>query len=83
MWHYAKEGDFSSYNLLTLHPLEIGRQVTLYQFFLYCAIKPIELVDAAWTKSDKNQRSPQLMKLIEQSNMVSLYCLQYLVINVF
>jgi son of sevenless-like protein len=52
---------------LTLHPLEIGRQVTLLHFSLYKVIKPIELVDAAWMKQEKYQRSPQLLKLIDHS----------------
>uniref|UniRef100_A0A914GRE9 Son of sevenless n=1 Tax=Globodera rostochiensis TaxID=31243 RepID=A0A914GRE9_GLORO len=73
VWHYAKEGDTDAYDLLTLHPLEIARQVTLLQFFLYRAIKPFELVDAAWTKRDKYQRSPQLLKLIDHSNNLTYW----------
>ncbi|KAI1730949.1 rasGEF domain-containing protein [Ditylenchus destructor] len=73
LWHYAKEGDIGSYDLLTLHPLEIGRQMTLLHFCLYRAIKPIELVDAAWTKQDKYQRSPQLLKLIEHSTNLTFW----------
>ncbi|KAL3117214.1 hypothetical protein niasHT_007617 [Heterodera trifolii] len=73
VWHYAKEGEVDAYDLLTLHPLEIGRQVTLLQFFLYRAIKPFELVDAAWTKRDKYQRSPQLLKLIDHSNNLTYW----------
>jgi len=70
VWHYAKEGDVASYDLLTLHPLEIGRQITLLQFALYKAIRPIELVDTAWMKKDKMVKSPQLLKMIDHSNMV-------------
>lgn len=59
----------------------------MLQFLLYRAIKPfgifsifsffnflffLELVDAAWTKRDKYQRSPQLLKLIDHSNNVCL-----------
>uniref|UniRef100_A0A915EFP1 Son of sevenless n=1 Tax=Ditylenchus dipsaci TaxID=166011 RepID=A0A915EFP1_9BILA len=73
VWHYAKEGDMASYDLLTLHPLEIARQLTLLQFCLYKAIKPIELVDAAWTKQDKHQKSPHLFKLIEHSTMLTYW----------
>ncbi|VDM41186.1 unnamed protein product [Toxocara canis] len=73
VWHTAKKGDIDSYDLLTLHPLEIGRQVTLLQFDLYRAIKPIELVGSAWTKRDKDQRSPQLLKLIDHSTMLTYW----------
>uniref|UniRef100_A0A5S6QYQ6 Ras-GEF domain-containing protein n=1 Tax=Trichuris muris TaxID=70415 RepID=A0A5S6QYQ6_TRIMR len=55
------------YDLMTLHPIEIARQITLLEFDLYRAVKPIELVGAAWTKKDKDKRSPQLLKLIQHS----------------
>ncbi|KIH43734.1 hypothetical protein ANCDUO_26254, partial [Ancylostoma duodenale] len=69
VWHAAKQGDVANYDLLTLHPLEIGRQLTLLHFDLYRAIKPIELVGAAWTKHDKYRRSPQLLKLTDHSTL--------------
>ncbi|KAJ1348700.1 hypothetical protein KIN20_004057 [Parelaphostrongylus tenuis] len=70
VWHVARQGDVANYDLLTLHPLEIGRQLTLLHFDLYRAIKPIELVGAAWTKHDKYRRSPQLLKLTDHSTLV-------------
>uniref|UniRef100_F1KUD9 Son of sevenless 2 n=1 Tax=Ascaris suum TaxID=6253 RepID=F1KUD9_ASCSU len=73
VWHSAKKGEIDSYDLLTLHPLEIGRQVTLLEFELYRAIKPIELVGSAWTKQDKDRRSPQLLKLIDHSTMLTYW----------
>ncbi|CAD5231948.1 unnamed protein product [Bursaphelenchus xylophilus] len=74
VWHTAKQGDIDNYDILTLHPLEIGRQVTLLHFYLYRAIKPIELVDAAWTKQDeKYKKSPQLLKLIDHSTKLTYW----------
>uniref|UniRef100_A0A1I7XI75 DH domain-containing protein n=1 Tax=Heterorhabditis bacteriophora TaxID=37862 RepID=A0A1I7XI75_HETBA len=73
LWHAAKKGDVSNYDLLTLHPLEIGRQLTLLHFDLYRAIKPIELVGAAWTKHDKYRRSPQLLKLTDHSTLLTYW----------
>uniref|UniRef100_A0A0N5AE61 PH domain-containing protein n=1 Tax=Syphacia muris TaxID=451379 RepID=A0A0N5AE61_9BILA len=73
LWHTAKKGDICSYDLLTLHPLEIGRQLTLIEFDLYRAIKPIELVGLAWTKSDKDRRSPQLLRLIDHSTKLTYW----------
>uniref|UniRef100_A0A0K0DHV0 Ras-GEF domain-containing protein n=1 Tax=Angiostrongylus cantonensis TaxID=6313 RepID=A0A0K0DHV0_ANGCA len=73
VWHVAKQGDVANYDLLTLHPLEIGRQLTLLHFDLYRAIKPIELVGAAWTKHDKYRRSPQLLKLTDHSTLLTYW----------
>ncbi|CAD6193435.1 unnamed protein product [Caenorhabditis auriculariae] len=73
VWHTATKGDVDVYDLLTLHPLEIGRQLTLLHFDLYRAIKPIELVGAAWTQHDKNRRSPQLLKLTNHSTLLTYW----------
>ncbi|PAV56933.1 hypothetical protein WR25_10109 isoform B [Diploscapter pachys] len=73
VWHTARKGDFANYDLLTLHPLEIGRQLTLLHFDLYRAIKPIELVGAAWTKHDKYRKSPQLLKLTDHSTLLTYW----------
>ncbi|KJH49616.1 RasGEF domain protein [Dictyocaulus viviparus] len=73
VWHAVKQGDVANYDLLTLHPLEIGRQLTLLHFDLYRAIKPIELVGAAWTKHDKYRRSPQLLKLTDHSTLLTYW----------
>ncbi|VDP30304.1 unnamed protein product [Soboliphyme baturini] len=67
-WHLTQSPE--EFDLMTLHPVEIARQITLIEFDLYRAVKPIELVGAAWTKKDKDKRSPQLMKLIQHSTKV-------------
>ncbi|KAF1752848.1 hypothetical protein GCK72_019403 [Caenorhabditis remanei] len=73
LWHTAQKGDVDHYDLLTLHPLEIGRQLTLLHFDLYRAIQPIELVEAAWTKSEKWRKSPQLLKLTDHSTLLTYW----------
>ncbi|CAI5453144.1 unnamed protein product [Caenorhabditis angaria] len=73
LWHTALKGDIDNYDLLTLHPLEIGRQLTLLHFDLYRAIQPIELVEAAWTKHDKYRKSPQLLRLTDHSTLLTYW----------
>ena len=59
--------------LLQLHPIEIARQVTLLEFDLYRAVQPSELVGSVWIKKDKNKTSPNLLKMIHHSTMVSYW----------
>uniref|UniRef100_A0A0N4Z0X9 PH domain-containing protein n=1 Tax=Parastrongyloides trichosuri TaxID=131310 RepID=A0A0N4Z0X9_PARTI len=80
LWHTAKKGDVDDYGLLTLHPVEIARQLTIIHAELYKAVKPIELCNAVWTKRDNQTKSPQLLKLIHASNELT-YWIQWCIVH--
>ncbi|CAI8055146.1 Son of sevenless homolog 2 [Geodia barretti] len=67
-WLTQKPEEF---NLLSLHPKDIARQLTLIMAENFHAIHPSELVDASWMKEKKKEMaSPNLLKHTRFETMV-------------
>ncbi|XP_074598358.1 son of sevenless homolog 2-like isoform X2 [Brevipalpus obovatus] len=63
----GKDNNEFELNLMTVHPLEFARQLTLYEFDLYCAVQPYELIGLKWVKEGKEVNSANLLKISEHS----------------
>ncbi|XP_030627559.1 son of sevenless homolog 1 isoform X2 [Chanos chanos] len=72
-WHISKPGQIDQFDLMTLHPIEIARQLTLLESDLYRAVQPSELVGSVWTKEDKELNSPNLLRMIRHTTNLTLW----------
>ncbi|XDV51117.1 hypothetical protein PO909_020058 [Leuciscus waleckii] len=72
-WHLCKAGQTDQFDLMTLHPIEIARQLTLLESDFYRAVQPSELVGSVWTKEDKEINSPNLLRMIRHTTNLTLW----------
>ncbi|KAI4788481.1 hypothetical protein KUCAC02_035824, partial [Chaenocephalus aceratus] len=62
-WHICRAGQVETFDLMTLHPIEIARQLTLLESELY----------SVWTKEDKEKNSPNLLRMIRHTTNLTLW----------
>ena len=61
-------------NILTFHPEELARQLTLVEFKLYGKIKPKECLNQNWMhKTQRNELAPNILRMIGRFNEVSTW----------
>ncbi|XP_073772001.1 son of sevenless homolog 1 isoform X2 [Danio rerio] len=72
-WHLCRAGQVEQFDLMTLHPIEIARQLTLLESDFYRAVQPSELVGSVWTKEDKEINSPNLLRMIRHTTNLTLW----------
>ncbi|EGG23398.1 leucine-rich repeat-containing protein [Cavenderia fasciculata] len=60
-------------SFIDLDPMEVARQMTLIESDLYRKIDPKECLNQGWNKTDKEERSPNIMAFIRRFNAVSIW----------
>eukprot|EP01111_Echinosteliopsis_oligospora_P014269 TRINITY_DN5343_c0_g1_i1.p1 TRINITY_DN5343_c0_g1~~TRINITY_DN5343_c0_g1_i1.p1 ORF type:complete len:787 (+),score=167.94 TRINITY_DN5343_c0_g1_i1:194-2554(+) len=63
-----------------IDPLEMARQLTLFEYELYRAIAPKEFLSLSWQKPGKETKSPHLLRFIQNFNDVNNW-VQYTIVK--
>lgn len=74
----AKANEPEKFDLLSLHPREFARQLTLIEFDLFRAIKPSELINVRdlgmrAKRDEKNETSPNLSRMTRHFTLLSYW----------
>eukprot|EP00049_Salpingoeca_infusionum_P012036 m.213515 g.213515 ORF g.213515 m.213515 type:complete len:1075 (-) comp15085_c0_seq1:291-3515(-) len=79
VWLGDAKPSFAQYHILTLHPVELARQISLIEQDLFRAVQPSELVDCVWSKPDREQLSPNVVKIQQWANNLSYFIIRSIV----
>jgi len=69
----VEESPLEAQGLAAYSEEEIADQLTLIDFNLYSAIKPVELLNQAWNKESLKHRAPNVLAMIHRFNNISLW----------
>lgn len=78
VWFTATSDDYEKFDILTLHPVEFARQLTLFEFDLFRAIKPSEFINDCdlslrARKVHKSESSPNLSRMTRHFTLLSYW----------
>lgn len=78
VWWAAKPNEYTKFDILTLHPVEFARQLTLFEFDLFRAIKPSEFINdcdlgSRARKGHKSESSPNLSRMTRHFTLLSYW----------
>mmetsp|Transcript_2347 Transcript_2347/g.3645 ORF Transcript_2347/g.3645 Transcript_2347/m.3645 type:complete len:480 (+) Transcript_2347:897-2336(+) len=68
-----KAGVKVNQTLMDVDEMELARQLTLHEFWVYQRIAPIELLNLAWSSAKLRHRAPNVMKMIDRANSISAW----------
>lgn len=66
------------FDILLCSPIDIANQLTVESYNLLSCIKPIEFVGCRWSKKNKNQAAPTIVKFIDRFNKLYLWVIEEL-----
>jgi len=61
----------AQFTFLELDPAELARQLTIREHQLYKKISAVECLGQGWTKKDRKDRSPNIIRMIHEFNRTS------------
>lgn len=66
-------------HVLTIHPIEMARQLTLIETELFRSVEMSELIGLRWTKKGKEQNARHVLALVHRFNLVSNWVIRTIV----
>lgn len=75
-WWSAKPNEFENFDILTIHPVEFARQLTLIEFDIFQAIKPYDLINENLdlrTRKETKNKATNISKMERHFTLLSYW----------